>query len=60
MKRTFGMTVKEEEKEIEYCNCEKLTGVFSELDMWGYWDCCDKCNKKVRDGFHYYSEEEVY
>lgn len=56
---------KEEKKEIEkndeFCKCENVTSVHADtsLDEWGYWYICDECNKKVEDGFHYYSEEEL-
>lgn len=44
----------------EYCRCEVVTSVHADtsLNEWGYWYVCDKCNKKLEDGFHYYSEDE--
>lgn len=40
----------------EYCRCSKITGVYTDyMDDWGYWEVCDKCNKKLEDGYHYYN-----
>lgn len=44
-------------KESEYCSCERDAGIYSntDIDEFGYWDMCSKCNKKIEDGFHYYN-----
>ncbi len=48
------------ENNNEYCKCKNVTGGYSDttLDEWGYWLVCNTCNKKLEDGFHYYSEDE--
>ncbi len=50
----------ESENNSEYCKCNNVTSVYSDttLDEWGYWLVCNECNKKLEDGFHYYSEDE--
>lgn len=44
---------------IEFCKCENLAGVYSELCEWGYWLKCCECNKRIEDSFVYYSDEDI-
>lgn len=38
----------------DFCKCKEITGTHVGYeDDWGYWDICDKCNKKIEDGYHY-------
>ena len=39
----------------EFCKCEKLTGIYTELEEFGCRDYCITCNLPLEDGFHYYN-----
>lgn len=47
-------------KETEYCTCEDVKGTYTNNVEFGYWDMCEKCDKPLEDGFHYYDEPELY
>lgn len=40
----------------EYCECGVVASMYADTESsdFGYWDLCSKCNKKIRDSFHYY------
>lgn len=42
-------------EEMDFCKCENITEITSQLDEFGYWDVCCNCGKPVEDGFHYYN-----
>ena len=31
----------------EFCICKEQTGTYTELDDFGFWDMCIKCNKRI-------------
>lgn len=41
----------------EFCTCKAPASIYSDTEScdFGYWDVCGKCNKKIKDGFHYYN-----
>lgn len=36
-----------EDAVIEYCRCEKSSSVYAKTDDFGYWLCCNDCNKVI-------------
>ncbi|WP_205520261.1 hypothetical protein [Virgibacillus doumboii] len=46
-------------KEEDYCICNNGSGIYTDNEMFGYWEYCTACNKKIEDGFHYYDEPEL-
>ena len=44
----------------DFCQCENSSGSHTQLNEWGYWYCCNDCNKKIEDDFHYYDEPDPY
>jgi hypothetical protein len=39
----------------EFCKCNKITGIYSVVEEFGYRDMCVTCNLPIEDGFHYYN-----
>ena len=46
-----------DDQDLEYCKCTNREGTYSntQIDIFGYWDMCTACDKKIEDGFHYYN-----
>ena len=44
-------------EKTEYCECKNVDTIYTDTESsdFGYWDVCNKCNKKLKDGFHYYN-----
>ena len=51
-------------EKIEYCTCEKLERVYTDMDDFGHWDVCDVCGKVVEGTYvyfdHYDGEDHDY
>ena len=47
-----------EENKIEYCRCEKLQRVYTDVDDFGNWNVCDVCDKIVEDTYEYFDNVE--
>ncbi|WGD93649.1 hypothetical protein P5629_08510 [Bacillus subtilis] len=48
-------------REFDFCKCKNSSGSHTQIeDEWGYWFCCNDCNKKIEDDFHYFDEPEIY
>ncbi len=41
----------------DICTCEKVKGVYVVADMWGYWECCCACKKRIENSYTYHSED---
>lgn len=43
-------------KENDYCTCKAHSSIYADTSLsdFGYWDMCSDCNKRIKDGFHYY------
>lgn len=41
----------------DFCKCLGVSTMYSDTESsdFGYWDVCGVCNKKIKDGFHYYN-----
>ena len=44
------------EEKVEYCTCEKLKRVYTDMDDFGYWNVCDVCGKIVENTYEYFDE----
>lgn len=44
---------------FDFCKCDSIDGVYTGFDdVWGYWDVCTKCDKRIEDGHHYYNHSD--
>jgi len=44
--------------EVDYCNCEDSSGVYTRMDGFGFWYMCSDCDKVVEDSYKYFNEAE--
>jgi len=45
-------------KQVEFCTCKESSGVYSEVDEWGYWLRCSDCDKVIEDSYTYHNEPD--
>lgn len=44
-----------QQTETEYCKCKNGSGVYSEINDFGYWLVCNDCHKVIEDSFEYFN-----
>ncbi|MFR5684393.1 MAG: hypothetical protein ACLUD1_10190 [Clostridia bacterium] len=40
---------------MQFCKCEEVKSVHTNIDEWGQWDVCDICNKPIEMTYQYFN-----
>ena len=39
----------------DYCQCDTIECVSTDIDDFGQWDVCSKCGKPIEDTYEYFN-----
>jgi len=40
---------------MEFCRCKDIKSIYTDIDDWGQWYVCNKCNKPIEGTYKYFN-----